>query len=160
MFTTKKRKNYLTFIYSAIIVVLCLLIVAIAWPAAPADPTEPSDPVNASKQTEQTEPTEPKESVKPPETSSEQTNNNDNSQDPDFDEKNNISEDSSTYYLVKSVDGQIKVFFINKSGEPLELETTQIVYELLSTADQKLFDEGCRVESQEELAVLLQDFES
>ena len=149
MFTTKKRKNYMTFIYSAIIVVLCLLIVAIAWPAAPADPTEPSDPVNASKQTEQTEPTEPKESVKPPETSSEQTN-----------EKDNISEDSSTYYLVKSVDGQIKVFFINKSGEPLELETTQIVYELLSTADQKLFDEGCRVESQEELAVLLQDFES
>ena len=149
MFTTKKRKNYMTFIYSAIIVVLCLLIVAIAWPAAPADPTEPSDPVNASKQTEQTEPTEPKESVKPPETSSEQIN-----------EKDNISEESSTYYLVKSVDGQIKVFFINKSGEPLELETTQIVYELLSTADQKLFDEGCRVESQEELAVLLQDFES
>ena len=90
----------------------------------------------------------------------EQTNNNYNSQDPDFNEKNNNSEDSSTYYLVKSVDGQIKVFFINKSGEPLELETTQIVYELLSTADQKLFDEGCRVESQEELAVLLQDFES
>ena len=149
MSTTKKKKNYMTFIYSAIIVVLCLLIVAIAWPAAPADPTEPSDPVNASKQTEQTEPTEPKESVKPPETSSEQIN-----------EKDNISEDSSTYYLVKSVDGQIKVFFINKSGEPLELETTQIVYELLSTADQKLFDEGCRVESQEELAVLLQDFES
>ena len=155
MFTTKKRKNYMTFIYSAIIVVLCLLIVAIAWPAAPADPTEPSDPVNASKQTEQTEPTEPTEPkeptepVNPPETSSEQIN-----------EKDNISEDSSTYYLVKSVDGQIKVFFINKSREPLELETTQIVYELLSTADQKLFDEGCRVESQEELAVLLQDFES
>ena len=155
MFTTKKRKNYMTFIYSAIIVVLCLLIVAIAWPAAPADPTEPSDPVNASKQTEQTEPTEPTEPkeptepVNPPETSSEQIN-----------EKDNISEDSSTYYLVKSVDGQIKVFFVNKDGDHLELETTEIVYELLSTADQKLFDEGCRVESQEELAVLLQDFES
>ena len=152
MFTTKKRKNYMTFIYSAIIVVLCLLIVAIAWPAAPADPTEPSNPsdtVNASKQTEPTEPKESSEPVNPPETSSEQIN-----------EKDNISEDSSTYYLVKSVDGQIKVFFVNKDGEPLELETTQIIYELLSTADQKLFDEGCRVESQEELAVLLQDFES
>ena len=62
--------------------------------------------------------------------------------------------------MVKSVDGQIKVFFVNKDGDHLELETTEIVYELLSTADQKLFDEGCRVESQEELAVLLQDFES
>ena len=152
MFATKKRKNYMTFIYSAIIVVLCLLIVAIAWPAAPADPTEPSNPsdtVNASKQTEPTEPKESSEPVNPPETSSEQIN-----------EKDNISEDSSTYYLVKSVDGQIKVFFVNKDGDHLELETTEIVYELLSTADQKLFDEGCRVESQEELAVLLQDFES
>lgn len=155
MFTTKKRKNYMTFIYSAIIVVLCLLIVAIAWPAAPSDPTDPtepsnpSDPVNASKQTEPTEPKESSEPVNPPETSSEQIN-----------EKDNISEDSSTYYLVKSVDGQIKVFFVNKDGDHLELETTEIVYELLSTADQKLFDEGCRVESQEELAVLLQDFES
>ena len=152
MFTTKKRKNYMTFIYSAIIVVLCLLIVAIAWPAAPADPTEPSNPsdtVNASKQTEPTEPKESSEPVNPPETSSEQIN-----------EKDNISEDSSTYYLVKSIDGQIKVFFVNKDGDHLELETTEIVYELLSTADQKLFDEGCRVESQEELAVLLQDFES
>ena len=152
MFTTKKRKNYMTFIYSSIIVVLCLLIVAIAWPAAPADPTEPSNPsdtVNASKQTEPTEPKESSEPVNPPETSSEQIN-----------EKDNISEDSSTYYLVKSVDGQIKVFFVNKDGDHLELETTEIVYELLSTADQKLFDEGCRVESQEELAVLLQDFES
>ena len=142
----------MTFIYSAIIVVLCLLIVAIAWPAAPADPTEPSNPsdtVNASKQTEPTEPKESSEPVNPPETSSEQIN-----------EKDNISEDSSTYYLVKSVDGQIKVFFVNKDGDHLELETTEIVYELLSTADQKLFDEGCRVESQEELAVLLQDFES
>ena len=62
--------------------------------------------------------------------------------------------------MVKRADGQIKVFFINESGEPLELETTEIIYELLSDADQKLFDEGCRVESQEELAVLLQDFES
>ena len=152
MFTTKKRKNYMTFIYSAIIVVLCLLIVAIAWPAAPADPTEPSNPsdtLNASKQTEPTEPKESSEPVNPPETSSEQIN-----------EKDNISEDSSTYYLVKSVDGKVKVFFVNESGEPLELETTEIVYDLLSTADQKLFDEGCKVESQEELAVLLQDFES
>ena len=141
MFTTKKRKNYMTFIYSAIIVVLCLLIVAIAWPEAPSG---------------QTASTETAETMEPLERVTEQANK----QDQTTDEKNNISEDSSTYYLVKSVDGQIKVFFINKSGEPLELETTQIVYELLSTADQKLFDEGCRVESQEELAVLLQDFES
>ena len=36
MFETKRRKKYMTFIYSSIIVVLCLLIAAIAWPTEPA----------------------------------------------------------------------------------------------------------------------------
>lgn len=144
MFTTKKRKNYMTFIYSAIIVVLCLLITAIAWPAEPSEPASASEKTDTSGITEHPEP-------------SPQQNTD---EEPVTDEKDNISEEVSTYYLVKSVDGQIKVFFVNAAGEPLELETTEIVYELLSTADQKLFDEGFRVESQEELAVLLQDFES
>ena len=143
MFTTKRKKNYMTFIYSAIIVVLCLLITAIAWPE------ETTAPANAQKKTE-TADTTPLP-VEPPQLDDENRA---------ADEKDNISENNSTYYLVKRADGQIKVFFINESGEPLELETTEIIYELLSDADQKLFDEGCRVESQEELAVLLQDFES
>lgn len=144
MFTTKRKKNYMTFIYSAIIVVLCLLITAIAWPE------ETTAPANAQKKTETADTTTPLP-VEPPQLDNENRA---------ADEKGNISENNSTYYLVKRADGQIKVFFINESGEPLELETTEIIYELLSDADQKLFDEGCRVESQEELAVLLQDFES
>lgn len=142
MFTTKKRKNYMTFIYSAIIVVLCLLIVAIAWPNkadnVPAAQTGAADSTQNKPDTEE------------------------NIKEKDYNpgEKSNISDTFATYYLVKSVDGKVKVFFVNESGEPLELETTEIVYDLLSTADQKLFDEGCKVESQEELAVLLQDFES
>ena len=40
------------------------------------------------------------------------------------------------------------------------LEDTEIIYEVLSMEDQKLFDEGITVKNQEELAVLLQDFES
>ena len=147
MFTTKRRKNYITFIYSAIIVVLCLLIVAIAWPSGQAEP------VNAAEKTEQPNAASPTSPTSP---SGEQAD----SEEPISDEKNNITDREATYYLVKSVDGQIKVFFIDGNDEPLELETTQIVYELLSTADQKLFDEGFRVEGQEELAVLLQDFES
>ena len=62
--------------------------------------------------------------------------------------------------MVKNVDGQIKVFFMDEGEDPVELETTEIIYDLLSTADQKLFDEGFKVKNQEELAVLLQDFES
>ena len=142
MFTTKKRKNYMTFIYSAIIVVLCLLIVAIAWPNkadnVPAAQTGAADSTQNKPDTEE------------------------NIKEKDYNpgEKNNISDTFATYDLVKSVDGKVKVFIVNESGEPLELETTEIVYDLLSTGDQKPVDEGCKVESQEELAVLLQDFES
>ena len=47
MFATKKRKNYMTFIYSAIVVVLCLLIIAIAWPTEAE-----TEPVNKQSSTD------------------------------------------------------------------------------------------------------------
>ena len=146
MFATKKRKNYVTFIYSAIIVVLCLLIVAIAWPAD----TE-TEPVNKQSSTDTGR-------VPEPDTDSELLDDSEN--DVTSEKKDIISDSGSSYYWVKSVDGLIKVFFIDAKGETVELETTEIVYDLLSTADQQLFDEGVTINSQEELAILLQDFES
>lgn len=146
MFATKKRKNYMTFIYSAIIVVLCLLIIAIAWPTEAE-----TEPVNKQSSTDMGR-------IAEPDTDSESSD--DEEKDQSAGEKNIISEKGASYYLVKSVDGRIKVFFVNEEGEKVELETTEIVYELLSTSDQKLFDEGVTLNSQEELAVLLQDFES
>lgn len=145
MFTEKRRKNYMTFIYTAIIIVLCLLIAAIAWPSepdtAPVNNTGSTDADNLIKD-----------------------NNSDHGgilpEDNAPEEKNDISKEAVTYYLVKNVDGQIKVFFMDEGEDPVELETTEIIYDLLSTADQKLFDEGFKVKNQEELAVLLQDFES
>ena len=145
MFATKKRKNYVTFIYSAIIVVLCLLIVAIAGPAD----TE-TEPVNKQSSTDTGR-------VPEPDTDSELLDDSEN--DVTSGKKDIISDSGSSYYWVKSVDGLIKVFFIDAKGETVELETTEIVYDLLSTA-QQLFDEGVTINSQEELAILLQDFES
>ena len=146
MFATKKRKNYMTFIYSAIVVVLCLLIIAIAWPTEAE-----TEPVNKQSSTDMGR-------IAEPDTDSESSD--DEEKDQSAGEKNIISEKGASYYLVKSVDGRIKVFFVNEEGEKVELETTEIVYELLSTSDQKLFDEGVTLNSQEELAVLLQDIES
>ena len=146
MFATKKRKNYMTFIYSAIVVVLCLLIIAIAWPTEAE-----TEPVNKQSSTDMGR-------IAEPDTDSESSD--DEEKDQSAGEKNIISEKGASYYLVKSVDGRIKVFFVNEEGEKVELETTEIVYELLSTSDQKLFDEGVTLNSQEELDVLLQDFES
>ena len=146
MFATKNRKYYMTFIYSAIVVVLCLLIIAIAWPTEAE-----TEPVNKQSSTDMGR-------IAEPDTDSESSD--DEEKDQSAGEKNIISEKGASYYLVKSVDGRIKVFFVNEEGEKVELETTEIVYELLSTSDQKLFDEGVTLNSQEELAVLLQDFES
>ncbi|MCI7618962.1 MAG: hypothetical protein MST07_06005 [Firmicutes bacterium] len=136
----------MTFIYSAIVVVLCLLIIAIAWPTEAE-----TEPVNKQSSTDMGR-------IAEPDTDSESSD--DEEKDQSAGEKNIISEKGASYYLVKSVDGRIKVFFVNEEGEKVELETTEIVYELLSTSDQKLFDEGVTLNSQEELAVLLQDFES
>ena len=75
-------------------------------------------------------------------------------------EKTNISNESESYYLVKRAGDVIKVFFVDHSGNEVELETTSILYDMLSFDDQALFEEGYKVKTQEELAVLLQDFES
>ena len=66
----------------------------------------------------------------------------------------------ASYYLVKHADGKIKVFFVSGDGSVIELEDTRIIYEVLGTEDQEHFDAGWRIDSQEDLAVLLQDFES
>ncbi len=144
MFATKKRKNYMTFIYSAIVVVLCLLIIAIAWPTEAE-----TEPVNKQSSTDMGR-------IAEPDTDSESSD--DEEKDQSAGEKNIISEKGASYYLVKSVDGRIKVFFVNEEGEKVELETTEIVYELLSTSDQKLFDEGVTLKSHEKQAVILQEY--
>ncbi len=46
------------------------------------------------------------------------------------------------------------------AGSEVKLETTDILYDLLPLDDQKAFEEGVKVNTQEELAALLQDFES
>jgi len=164
----KKKRNYRTFIYSAIIVVLCLLIVVIAWPAEsestedeladnPADIHESASeqdlPVNNVAETNE----DYEESNKD---ASEYDEENEQSGEYIINSNKDITPGVSTYYLVKRADGRIKVFFIDEQGNPIELETTEIIYEVLSDEDQRLFDEGYKVHSQEELAVLLQDFES
>ena len=146
---TQKRKNYKTFIYTAIIITLCLLIIAIAWPAPPEEnlSANPDERVNAGL-----------------------TDNGDDDGDEDevdndednfpIAEKPNMMTEGQSYYLVKKAGDAIKVFFVDQSGTEVELETTSIIYDVLGVEDQKLFEEGCKVGSQEELAMLLQDFES
>ena len=66
----------------------------------------------------------------------------------------------SGYYLIKEVDGVIKVFFYNDQGKESLVKETDIAFSLLSTADQALFQKGIIKHTAEELDELLQDFES
>ena len=64
------------------------------------------------------------------------------------------------YYLVKEVNGIIKIFYYNEEGKESLIRETDIAFSLLSVSDQTLFQKGVIKHSPEELDELLQDFES
>lgn len=64
------------------------------------------------------------------------------------------------YYLVKEVDGIIKIYFYDEEGKESLIRETDIAFSLLSIADQALFQKGIIKHTPEELDELLQDFES
>ena len=169
---TQKKKNYKTAIYTAIVITLCLLIVALAWPKdetgsiQAGSQTKISDEkkTNINNQTQQNNNTNEEEwedePLDNPTDENDENDENDNINHENPIEKPDISGNQDSYYLVKHSDGQIKVFFVDTAGNEIELESTQILYEMLGPEDQSLFDNGYKVKNQEELAVLLQDFES
>lgn len=182
---TQRKKNYKTFIYTAIILTLCFLIIAIAWPSSPDGNNDlygNEQKVNAGLSAESGD--KSGETKNPngeldDENGEDSADNSAYGSDDDFDdededededadgednfppsENSDITGESQSYYLVKKAGDAVKVFFVDRSGNEVELETTGILYEMLGYEDQQLFDRGYKVSSQEELAMLLQDFES
>ena len=141
---------------------LCLVIVVIAWPeesshlAAGSENPQTDPPVQNNEDRETLNAGDFLEEFDEPDFDEPDEDN----QHMEPDENQDIGHAADTYYLVRRDGSYIKVFFVDEDGDEIPLETTDIVYEVLGSEDQKLFDEGYRVPSQEELAVLLQDFES
>jgi len=162
MFTKKNRRNYQTAVWTLVVICLCVLIVYFAWPSQPAEKEniyqnpdyDPSSETSASA----------KHNVP---TIDFDSNNDDANNEPEEETDENLSEKdensiilrSDPYYLVKRTGNEIAVFFCDANGNMVQLETTEILYEMLGPDDQILFDQGIRLNSQEELSVLLQDFE-
>ena len=69
------------------------------------------------------------------------------------------SETVNGYYMVKAIDETVKVYWIDGTGEHLHKETT-LAYPLLSLEDQKLLDEGIKLDTDEELAGFLENYDS
>ena len=79
-------------------------------------------------------------------------------------EQNNVegtsTESVPETYLIKEVDGVVKVFLCdNEGGEELYL-ITSIPFDLLSEKDQQLFVNGVVIETEEDLGAFLQNFDS
>lgn len=68
--------------------------------------------------------------------------------------------ENTGYYLVKEIDGIIKIFYYDNDGTESLIRETDIAFSLLSITDQSLFQKGVIKHTPEELDELLQDFES
>ncbi len=71
-----------------------------------------------------------------------------------------LEPENTGYYLVKEIDGIIKIFFYDDDGKESLIRETDIAFSLLSITDQSLFQKGVIKHTPEELDELLQDFES
>ena len=156
---TRQKKNYRIFVYTALVITLCLLVAALFWPkdSTPQDDAQ----VNAQTETGQ-EGQGQQEQIQDGGSddggsAAEQTGG---SGDGDVMENDDISSGLHSYYVVRKEGSNVSVFFVDEKGNQVKLEDTDIVYDVLTPDDQKSFDEGITVADQEELAALLQDFES
>ncbi len=153
---TKQKKNYKIFVYTALVLTVCLLITAILWPKE-----EKSADNMANAQTE-IQPQEDETGGKSDVDRNKEQNDgySENQDETKENQKHDISSEVESYYIVRKDGSRISVYFLNEDGNEVKLETTDIVYELLTPEDQKAFAEGIKIDTQENLAALLQDFES
>lgn len=169
---TRRKKSYGAVIGASIVITLCILIFVIAWPTEPGTTQNPNAEYSSGDNV--LNPTENEQSPSSGNLSPNSGDGTNNSQDeqgkqPDGDDiaqntQNNskpsgISATTDSYYLVKYVDGFVKVFFFDSNGNSIELEKTGIAFDVLNPSDQRLLSNGIKASSQEELATILQDFE-
>lgn len=137
---TRQKKNYKVFVYTALIITICGLLTALLWPGS----VEPADAPAKTGTDTASQGGDSSEEEKPPKKG----------------DKDVVDENRESYYLVKRQNDSIVVLFSDEDGNLVQLETTDIIYELLNPEDQKAFDAGIKAENREHLSSILQDFES
>lgn len=78
----------------------------------------------------------------------------------DKEETKETEETQQTYFLIREIEGVVKVFYCNGNGEESLYQITTIPFALLSKEDQQMLAEGVQVNSKNELADFLQNFDS
>ncbi len=69
-------------------------------------------------------------------------------------------ETQRTYYSIQEAEGVVKVFYHDETGRETLKQITSIPFQLLSKQDQQLLTEGVQVETEEQLASFLENFDS
>lgn len=69
-------------------------------------------------------------------------------------------ENQQSYYLVREVEGVVKVFYCDENGQESLHQITSIPFSLLSGEDQKMLTEGVHIDTESELASFLENFDS
>lgn len=69
-------------------------------------------------------------------------------------------EKQQSYYLVREVEGVVKVFYCDENGQESLQQITSIPFSLLSGEDQKMLTEGVHIDTESELASFLENFDS
>ncbi|MDO4545890.1 MAG: hypothetical protein Q4C25_07010 [Bacillota bacterium] len=74
--------------------------------------------------------------------------------------KESVTETEPETYLIKEVDGVVKVFLCDADGSEELYLITSIPFDLLSESDQQLFVDGVRIETEDDLGKFLENFDS
>ncbi len=69
-------------------------------------------------------------------------------------------EKQQTYYLIREIEGVVKVFYCDENGQESLYQITTIPFQLLSKEDQQLLAEGVHVDTEGELASFLENYDS
>ena len=74
--------------------------------------------------------------------------------------KGTDTEEVPETYLIKEVDGVVKVFLCDSEDNKELYLITSIPYDLLSESDQQMFSDGVELEIEDDLGAFLQNFDS
>ena len=74
--------------------------------------------------------------------------------------KGTDTEEVPETYLIKEVDGVVKVFLCESEDNKELYLITSIPYDLLSESDQQMFSDGVELETEDDLGAFLQNFDS
>lgn len=69
-------------------------------------------------------------------------------------------EKQQSYYLIREIEGVVKVFYCDENGQESLHQITAIPFQLLSKEDQQMLAEGVHMDTESELASFLENFDS